>query len=80
MYGERYDQEREDIKEAISVPGDHACRNDPEGMCSFSAAISDQLMLVENKKYASCPHFISFGYSGFCNSAIRKNIYDKYRV
>ena len=69
---------RETIKIALSSQGDHACRNDPEGMCPVTSAIYDDMLSVKNKKYLSCPSYIPFGYGGFCNSPIRKEIYKKY--
>lgn len=69
---------QEAIRTALSVPGDHACRDNPEGMCPVTSAIYDDMISVNNKKYPSCPNYIPFGYGGFCNSAIRKAIYKKY--
>ena len=82
MFGKEENQEvsPEVIREAISAPGDHACRNDPEGMCAVSRIIAERLMLVKNSKYTTCPAYTPFGYGGFCNSQIRKNVYDKFNV
>jgi len=84
MFGKEEEKERkvspEEIKQVISVPGDHACRNDPEGMCTVNRIIAERLMLVSNKKYTTCPAYTPFGYGGFCNSPIRKEVYDKYNI
>ena len=70
---------QETIKIALSSPGDHACHNDPEGMCPVTSAIYNDMISVKNKKYPSCPNYIPFGYGGFCNSPVRKEIYIKYK-
>ena len=72
--------DQETIKKELSVPGDHACQNDFEGMCPVNTEISDNYISVKNSKYASCPHYIPFGYGGLCNSNVRRSIYNKYNI
>ena len=80
MEEENVETTQEAIKKALSFPGDHACRNDPQGICTVTSAIYDDMIAVNNKKYPSCPHYIPFGYGGFCNSSVRKEIYKKYKL
>jgi len=74
------DEINEALKEAISVPGNHACKSDHKNMCSVSRIISERLMVVNNKNYISCPCYIPFGSAGFCSSKVRKSIYDRFNI
>jgi len=67
------------IRRTISVPGDHPCRNDPDTICPVSPIATNDLLFVSNKRYPACPYYIPFGYSGFCNLSIRKEIYQKFK-
>lgn len=68
------------IEDAISSPGNHACRNSPEGICPVSAVVSDDILFVTNKKHLDCPFYVPFGYGGFCNFTPRKELYGEYLV
>ena len=77
---EKTDTIKNIIAKTLSAPGDHACRNNPQGMCPITSIISDNMMFVKNQKHLQCPHYVPFGYGGFCNLPIRKEIYDQYGV
>lgn len=68
------------VIKAISGPGNHACRNDPDGMCPVTAVVSNDMIFVNNRKYSHCPHYVPFGYEGFCNFPPRKELYQQYGV
>jgi hypothetical protein len=68
------------IEELISQPGDHACRNDPDGICPVISVVSDDLVFVEKPSGKYCPYYAPFGHSGFCNFSARKELYNTYRV
>ncbi len=71
---------KDEVKNAISCPGNHACRGNPESMCPVSSVISDDMVFVDNKKHRQCPYYLPFGYGGFCNLPVRKEIYNLYGV
>ena len=71
---------QEAVKAALSSPGNHACRSNPENMCPVNSAIYDGMLSVDNKKSLSCPNYTPFGYGGFCTSPVRKEIYQKYGI
>ena len=80
MQEENIETTQEAIRIALSSPGDHTCHHDPQGMCPVTSAIYDDMISVNNKKHPSCPCYIPFGYGGFCNSQVRKEIYSKYKI
>lgn len=71
---------RKEIKKALSIPGDHGCRNNPENICPVASPVLDDVVFVSNRHYPQCPHYKAFGYGGFCNLPARKEIYDHYGV
>lgn len=77
-YSELNQTIKDAVKAELSISGDHGCKNDPEGMCRITSAVSANLIFVANKKYNHCPYFVPFGYSGFCKWPIRKQIYKNY--
>ena len=79
-YSELSTTAKEAIKADLSISGDHECRNDPEGMCRVTSAVSENLIFVANKQSPHCPYFVPFGYSGFCKWPIRKQIYKNYGI
>jgi len=71
---------KEEIKKVISSPGNHACRDNPENICSVASPVLNDIVFVTNKNYPRCPYYKNFGYGGFCNLPVRKEIYDRYGV
>lgn len=80
MEKEKNENIKEAIRIALSYPGDYACKDKPEEMCPVTSTVSDQMLLVDNKKHIQCPHYLPFGYSGFCNLPARKEIYNLYGI
>lgn len=68
------------IEKVISLPGNHACRNDPEGICRVTSSVGEDMIFVNNKKHPYCPYYKPFGYSGFCDFSARKELYRTYNI
>ncbi len=74
------DFDRHLAQEMISAQGYHACRGSLDSMCPVTSIISNDILFVSNKNHLSCTHYVPFGNGGYCNSHIRKNIYEAYKL
>lgn len=68
----------ETLAGASSCPKDKCCLTNPDNLCPVISDISDDLIYVSNKKLTSCCYHVRFGYNGFCNCPVRKEIYKRY--
>jgi len=71
---------KEAIKEVISQSGSHACRNDSDGICRVTLAVSDDTIFVEKPAEKRCVHYVPFGNGGFCDFSPRKKLYNVYGI
>ena len=77
--GEKSEALKEAAKKLACVPGDHACRNNPDLICTITTAVSDDLLFVKRPE-KECPYYVPFGYGGFCNFTPRKELYKNYNI
>jgi hypothetical protein len=74
------DISQESIKNATHCTKKNSCLEDPGKLCRVVSYASPELMFVYNKENPTCPYYTNFGYGGFCNCPVRKEIYNKYSI
>jgi hypothetical protein len=77
---ERSEEIKKAAQEMISQSGSHACRNDPNGICPVTLAVSEDAIFVEKPSGRHCVHYIPFGNGGFCDFSPRKKLYNTYGI
>ena len=77
--GEKTNTLREAAKDAVSSPGDQACKDNPDLICPVTSSVSDDLIFIK-RPLKDCPYYVPFGYGGFCNFQPRKELYKNYNI
>lgn len=70
--------DKETLENACFCTKNKSCLDDLKEACPVVADITDELIFVSKKRSAECGYYVNFGYGGFCNCPVRKEIRRKY--
>jgi len=71
--------DKDTIENACFCNKNKSCLDNPKNLCPITADITDELIFVSKQKSPECGYYVNFGYGGFCNCPVRKEIYRKYK-
>lgn len=66
-------------KNATHCVKNKVCLKKPENLCPVLCEVANGMLVVLKRSPEKCEHHVHFGYNGFCNCPVRKDIYRKYK-
>lgn len=68
---------KEAIEKATSCHRNKACLQGAGSICPAIKIAGEKLLFVNKNENQNCNYYVPFGYTGFCNCPIRKEIFKK---